>query len=65
MSTQEILDNKELYTADQFCGMMIAERRMWFVVSQLFPGHKHTIKDWIALVSKHDIAVNQQQKTST
>lgn len=48
----------ELFTAEQFCGMKIAERRMWYVVDQLFKGHKHTIEDWIKLVSKHDIAVN-------
>lgn len=55
----ELLSSEELFTVDQFCGMMVAERRMWFVIDQLFKGHKHTIGEWITLVRQQGIAVNQ------
>lgn len=49
----------QLFTVEQFCGMKVAEKRMWFVINELFKGEKHTLDQWIVLVSAQGIEVNK------
>lgn len=57
MNNEQEVEKPKEFTAEEFCGIKSVEKRMWYVVDQLFPGAKHTLEDWVVLVSKHGIVV--------